>query len=359
MPRTLNILIQNRPDTPTNPGGDTVQMERTAQFLRELGHRVDISFELSPDLRQYDVIHLFNLTRPFETHAQAINAKRQGKPYVLSSVYWDLEAAVPWSAYEFPRNVWRRVVPSSVRRFARRIRGGGGAASVDEHPLQAEIIRDAVVILPNSHAEKQHLLDRFPGVPADRFVVVLNGIDPPSEADSAHPSPFPETAGAFICAGAIGPRKNQLNLVRAFRELPDQRLVIIGNTSPGSERYLRAARKASTTNITFRPSIDHPMMLAALRDAKALVQPSYIETPGLSAMEAASLGLPVVVANVSPVREYFGDSAHYCDPSSPASITAACRAATTAQSSNSSTFASMYNWSKVLSPLKNVFEYIN
>lgn len=332
-------------------------MERTAQFLRELGHRVDISFDLAPDLRQYDVVHLFNLTRPVETHIQALNAKRQGKPYVLSSVYWDLDAAVPWSAYEFPRNVWRRVVPSSLRRMARQIRGGG-AAPVDEPVLQAEIIRDAIVILPNSNAEKQHLLDRFPSVPADRFVVVLNGIDPPNSANDVQSSSFPEVAGAFVCAGAIGPRKNQLNLVRAFRELPDERLIIIGNPSPGSDRYLRAVRKASTTNVTFRPAVDHSMMLAALREAKALVQPSYIETPGLSAMEAAALGLPVVVSDVAPVREYFGDLAHYCDPSSPASIADGCKAAVASAPKDGREFTSKHRWPRALSELKTVFDHI-
>src|SRR5262245_10550993 len=91
--------MQNRPDSEYAPGGDTVQMHRTEEALRQASHDGSISFEPAPDLGCFYIVHLFNLTRPIETSAQAENARRHGKPYVLSSVYWDLDAAVPWSAH--------------------------------------------------------------------------------------------------------------------------------------------------------------------------------------------------------------------------------------------------------------------
>ncbi|HWL94814.1 MAG TPA: glycosyltransferase, partial [Phycisphaerae bacterium] len=331
-------------------GGDTIQMERTAQFLRGLGHRVDFSFELAPMLRGYDAVHLFNLTRAPETVEQARNAARQARPYVLSSVYWDLESAVPASAYEFPRNWWRRVVPVKIRSALRHARGGG------DGQLQAEIAGGAAFILPNSDAEKQHLLQRFPALSPEKLIVVLNGVDPPP--DSTAVTPFSESAGAFVCAGGFGPRKNQLNLVRAFQQLPEHRLVIVGEPSPGSGRYLRGTKKASlqSRNVTFRGHLPHEYMPGVIRQALAIVQPSYIETPGLTAMEAASMGVPIVVADVAPVREYFGDVAHYCDPASPDSIAAACRAAAAAARPDGAEFARMYAWQRVLKPLEEVYE---
>lgn len=362
MARTLNILMQNRPDTVTNPGGDTVQMERTAQFLRGLGHRVDYSFALTPDLGQYDIVHLFNLTRPIETHAQAKNARSQRKPYVLSSVYWDLEAAVPWSAYEFPRNVWRRVAPAPVRSIMRRLRSVRSAA-VDEFALQKEIVASARFVLPNSNAERDHLLERFPKCDRDKFVVVLNGIDPvvtdsPQWDRRNDEDSLSDLRGALICAGAIGPRKNQLNLVRAMQQLPDTRLGIVGKASPGSARYEQACRRTAGPNVTFHEPIAHSRMADVLRSAKALVQPSYIETPGLAAMEAAALGVPIVVADVPPVQEYFGNLGHYCDPDSPDSIAAASRAASTAPRIDGRAFAERYEWSAALQSMRRVIEEI-
>lgn len=347
MPR---ILVQNRPDTPTHPGGDTVQMAETAKFLRSLGHQVTMDFSPTPDLGSIDIVHLFNLTRPFETLAQARNALALGKPYVLSSVYWDLESAVPADAYEFPRNVLRRCLSDGTRARLRGLLGRGdgqGAAAARE--AQAEILRHAKMILPNSVAEMEHIIERFPGISRERFRVVPNGINRPES----------HTEGSqrmmFVCAGAIGPRKNQLHLVKAFRELQGETLLVIGQASQGSGRYAAAVRGASGGNVQFRERVDHAEMAAIWRGAKACVQPSYIETPGLSAMEALAAGTPIVVADVPPVREYFGDLAHYCDPASPRSIARACRAAMAGPSPDGQAFADRYEWTKALAPLADAY----
>lgn len=342
--------MQNRPDSPTHPGGDTVQMEETAKFLRAAGHSVTIDFGLSPDLSGCDIVHLFNLTRPVETLAQARNAIAKGKPYALSSVYWDLESAVPPSAFEFPRNLFRRCFSDGARaRLRRLLRRGARRDSEAMRQAQAEILEHAKVILPNSHAELEHIRDRFPGIPRERFCVVPNGILRPVEEKTAG-----ERTG-FVCAGAIGPRKNQLNLVRAFRQLPNEKLLVIGFPSPGSERYAKAVHRAAGDNVQFRGSVHHAEMARIWRSAKICVQPSYIETPGLSAMEALADGIPIVVADVPPVREYFGNLAHYCDPSSLMSITAACRAALYSPPPDGKAFADRYEWPKALAPLTDVY----
>ncbi|MCC7314978.1 MAG: glycosyltransferase family 4 protein [Planctomycetes bacterium] len=347
MPR---ILMQNRPDTPTHPGGDTVQMEETAKFLRSLGHEVALDYTLRPDLSNVDIVHLFNLTRPFETLAQARNAIARGKPFVLSSVYWDLESAVPADAYEFPRNILRKCLSDDTRARLRSLLGhGDGQGAAAARDAQAEILRHARMILPNSVAEMEHIIEKFPGLPRERFRVVMNGINRPET------QPQGAERKMFVCAGAIGPRKNQLHLVKAFRELPGETLLVIGQPSQGSERYAAAMRGAAGGNVRFRERVDHAEMSAIWRGAKACVQPSYIETPGLSAMEALAAGTPIVVADVPPVREYFGDLAHYCEPGSPGSIAAACRAAMAGPCPDGRAFADRYEWTKALAPLADAY----
>ncbi|MCG8406993.1 MAG: glycosyltransferase [Phycisphaerales bacterium] len=340
--------MQNRPDSQTNPGGDTVQMEQTARALRGAGHDVTVSFELDPHLSDFDLVHLFNLTRPFETFAQAENAKRQAKPYVLSSVYWDLDAAVPWYAYEFPRNWWRRLIPERFRRAMRRRE----LAHENPKDLQRRILREARLVFPNSDAEALHIVERFDGLSPDKFCVVRNGVLPPPRSDDTSAEDY---KGAFVCAGAIGPRKNQLGLVKAFRRLPNERLLILGGTAPRSERYYEATTRAAGPNVEFRDYMPHHEVSGILRNAKALVQPSFIETPGLSAMEAAAVGTPIVVADVVPVREYFGDLGHYCDPASPPSIAEACRGACLAKKRDGQDFVEAYEWMTVLETMTRAY----
>lgn len=337
----LRIRVQNRRDTESAPGGDTVQMDWTVRFLRERGHDVAVSFETQPDLTGFDIVHLFNLTRPLETYTQAENARRRSKPIVLSSVYWDLDAAIPYHAHTFPRNAYHRFRPRSRRSRAQK-------------ELQQSILQQARFVFPNSQAEKDHILARFDGLSPDRLRVVMNGVAPATD----EPVP-PETSArcrdAFICAGAVGPRKNQLNLVRAFTRLPDERLCILGRPAPGCAAYARVVRRAAGTNIQFLDPLPHTEMAPILRAARVLVQPSWIETPGLAAMEAAAAGTPIVVADVPPVREYFGALPHYCDPASPTSIAAACRAARNAPPPDGLAFSKTYDWMTVLAPLGNAY----
>lgn len=360
----LRVLIQNRPDSLENPGGDTIQMEQTAAFLRRLGHQVDLSLDLQPDLSGYDLVHLSNLTRPFEALLQAENARRLGKPYVLNAIYWDLRAVIPSHAYGFPDSLIRRL-PASAWRWLDRLRCRYGTRPGKEtcrrlnlrsiREIQAHILRGARFIIVNSEAEKTHLADCFGGVLLARIHVVMNGVSP---ILSPCKLAAPRNTGAFLCAGAIGPRKNQLGLVQAFRRLPEERLLILGQTAPGHARYRKAVERAAGSNVEFHDRVLHERMCDYLRQTKALVQPSYIETPGLVAMEAAAAGLPIVVSDVEPVREYFGELAYYCDPGSLDSIVDACRLAAQHGACDGVEFAGRFKWERVLSPLESVYKQL-
>src|SRR3954454_23265973 len=63
-------------------------MVQTAEALRALGVTVDVSLDKDVDLAGYDVVHMFNLTRPQDAYPQMRNAKRQGRATALSTIYW-------------------------------------------------------------------------------------------------------------------------------------------------------------------------------------------------------------------------------------------------------------------------------
>ena len=56
------------------------------------------------------------------------------------------------------------------------------------------------------------------------------------------------------------------------------------------------------------------------RVAKVHVLASWMETTGLSSLEAGRAGCNLVITDKGDTREYFGDMAFYCDPGSEASI---------------------------------------
>ena len=133
-------------------------------------------------------------------------------------------------------------------------------------------------------------------------------------------------ADVVLSVGAISPRKNTLGLVRAARELP-WRVEVVGQRPHPRDAYARRVLEEAPENVVFIGPLPREQVLRRLGQARVHVQPGFVETPGLASLEAAALGTPVVVADTSPVREYFLDDACYADPHSVPSLLAALRGA--------------------------------
>ncbi len=66
--------------------------------------------------------------------------------------------------------------------------------------------------------------------------------------------------------------------------------------------------------------LDHhdPLLASAYAAARVFALPSWFETPGLAALEAALAGCAVVITPYGSTREYFGDLVEYARPHRPA-----------------------------------------
>jgi glycosyltransferase involved in cell wall biosynthesis len=62
------------------------------------------------------------------------------------------------------------------------------------------------------------------------------------------------------------------------------------------------------------------MLGATMAAARVLALPSWFETPGLVALEAALLGCSIAITPYGCTREYFGDHAEYAEPGSGRAI---------------------------------------
>ena len=162
----------------------------------------------------------------------------------------------------------------------------------------------------------QNALQRNYGVAAYR---VINGV---SARFSTQPSGQEEAlreklglsgSPIFLTVGGIEPRKNSINLLRAFKavrsHLPKAQLVIAGGATLFDYRDYREAFMAEAQSLPadalILPGVVSDTDLPVLyRLANAFVFPSLQEGWGLVVLEAIASGLPVIASNRQPFTEF-------------------------------------------------------
>jgi len=322
--------MQSRVTLFSVPGGDTIQMLKTKQYLERLGVECDISLELEPDLSRYDLVHLFNLMRPQEVFLQARNAKRQGKPVVLSPIYG------PYTEYErygrpLPYRILARLLPPSqleyLKVLGRAVKGreyhaGTRAVLFKGYlPLVRETLQLSDFLLPNSYSEMSRLQSDFGRLADKPFLVVPNAADvhlfDPSRVEGT--GKYDYLKDCVLCVARIEGRKNQLNLVKAVRGAPYS-LALVGEPAPNHRLYAELVRRSAPPNCHMLGRVPHEELPELYHVAKVHVLPSWMETPGLSSLEAGLMGCNLVITDKGDAREYFGGHAYYCEPGSVESI---------------------------------------
>ena len=276
------------------PGGGENQLIQSGRHLEELGIRVRLFSAWTDRLEKARLLHLFGMSR--EGLELARVAKARGVAVVLSPICW----------YE-PRAM-AALEPNAIRKVAS-LAGWGLRRVLPKTPSwRLNLLRMADLVLPNSWCEATQLMRLF-GLNRERIRVVPNGVL--QAVGSGSPEFFFRRCGTFpfvLSVGRIEPRKNTLGLIQAARrlELP---LVIVGEAPPGFERYELECRRAAGDRAIWLGRIEHddPLLASAYAAARVFALPSWFETPGLAALEAALAGCSVVVTPYGSTREYFGD----------------------------------------------------
>ncbi len=325
--RSLNVAMVIRPQVPGRHGGDLVQAEMTARELSKKDVRVTISS--GEEIPRADIVHVFNMQTPHWTLQQVARATKEGKPVVLSPIYWSSLISVVGALMIFPRLL--PFLPNTLAENGPDARDSGRGPfpllPLGHRRKARQILRLSRLILPNSTAEALQLQAEYPELlsRSDALKVVPNGADAGEfeggAGGSAWGEGLPEPGEYILCVARIDFRKNQLRLIDAIRDL-GLSLVCVGDpvlTSPWHVAYYNACkgRGGGVTFLTHRG----PRELWPLYYNCALhCLPSYFETPGLSNLEAALSGARVVTTPYGATREYFGNLAQYCNPNSVSSI---------------------------------------
>lgn len=332
----MKVLMQSRKNFFTLKGGDTVQLLKTKNELEKLGVEVDISLDYAPDLSDYDLVHISNLTRIQETYMHVMNAVKQKKPIVLSTIYWPME--------EFEKNGQvgiRKMVnkcmsldnEERIKALARLIKDKNSRdkatmnlLKVGYTKMQKYVIDNVDYFMPNSEMEME-MLRKHLHVKNDRYSVIPNAIDDEvaiRQYKSEVPIKFEQYKDSIICVGRIEPRKNQLALVQALDGL-NYKLVLVGEVSNNQKGYFAEIKKyiEKNENFYYIPRIENDELYQLYKVCKVSVLPSWLDTPGLVSLEAGAMGCSLAVSTKGSTTEYFNKYAEYCEPDDVTSIRSA------------------------------------
>ncbi|WP_443939719.1 glycosyltransferase [Pedobacter sp. MW01-1-1] len=313
----IKVLMIARATLYSSPGGDTVQILKTASFLVQLGVEVDVKLTTDVlDYAQYDLAHFFNIIRPDDIIP---HIKKLTIPYVVSTIYVD------YSEYEQNNRsgiigLISRILNSDqleyVKVLARFVKNGDKINSVDYllkgHRKSVQYVAEkSALLLPNSHSEYNRLAKDYQL--KHPYEKVVNAIDPSVFKEDAEVNE--QYQDYVLSVGRIEGRKNQLNLIKALAGT-GLKLALIGKPSPNHLAYYEQCKALATEtgNVTFIEHIEHTELVKIYKAAKVHVLPSWFETTGLSSLEAAVMDCSIVVSAKGDTEEYFQDMAYYCDP---------------------------------------------
>lgn len=121
----------------------------------------------------------------------------------------------------------------------------------------------------------------------------------------------------FLCLGTIEPRKNHALLLDIWPALPDPKphLYIVGSRGWADEALMaRLEAQVAEGHVHVLSDLADGGVMTLMQGARALLFPSMAEGFGIPALEAASVGTPLILSNLAVFRELLDDNAIYLEP---------------------------------------------
>lgn len=332
----MRILLVNHGTAGEWGGGDGVQLNETAKRLHQRGHYVVAVNADQPDVRGFDLVHLFNCRVEASFRLQMATCQAAGVPVVVSPIWMSLARAI-WGSRgalavlsqaveQGEANAAPLLEQLKNRELAVKIPNGiAHSDGRDESwPINRLALRNllhqADGILPNSWLELQALRSDLQW-DGDCFEIAHYGVDPSVFLD-ADPQLFhkhTEIKQPFVLqAGRIEPSKNQAMLCWALRNT-GMPIVLIGS-SKHWPAYGELCKAICGNQVRIIDHLPQPILASAYAAAAVHALPSWMETCGLVSLEAALSGTPLVGSIFGHELEYLEGDAWNCDPGNPDSI---------------------------------------
>jgi glycosyltransferase involved in cell wall biosynthesis len=192
------------------------------------------------------------------------------------------------------------------------------------------MVRKANQIITVSNYSKREILKQYPYANG-KLQVVYNAVSDRFQpvdlsAKEKIKLKYAEGKEYFICVGSIHPRKNLINLLKAFswfkkRQQTNMQLLIAGRLAWRYEQFLEKLDsfkyKKDVKLLGYISSAELPALVGS---AYGLVYPSFFEGFGLPILEAMQSGVPVISSNRGALPEIAANVSLFCDPENPEDI---------------------------------------
>jgi glycosyltransferase involved in cell wall biosynthesis len=316
---------------PPDVGGPATHGPDIARFLRDRGHRIDVVTMADREPSEQPVaVHWIRRGLPFPVRyslvaERASRLARRADVIYATATYAAAAAAATASrtplvaklvsdpAYE---RAWRYGL---FRGTLEEFQGAGGARLVALRKLRTASLRRAErVFAPSGYLA--HIADGW-GLrrPVD---VLVNPAPPPSDV-----APELLAPGTFVFVGRLTSQKGLPVALAALAEVPDARLLLVGDGPERGALELLAHDLRLEDRVTFAGSRPRDAVLRALAGARAALLPSTWENLPHAAVEALSVGTPVVASAVGGVPEvvHDGENGLLVPAGDPAALATALR----------------------------------
>ena len=223
-------------------------------------------------------------------------------------------------------------------------------------------IKNADLIVTISENTKQAIVDHYNSSPSNIFITPI----PPEKPQTKKaPKPNINLPKKFLLfVSTLEPRKNYLNLARAYSLLPDKLkaeygLVLAGGIGWESDAPLSEIKQLQENGnkIYILGYVDDSTRTYLYQKASLLVVPSHYEGFGMPILEAMSYGVPTAVSDIPVFHEVAADASVYFNKDDPKDISKCLAQVLTDQKLRDSLIKkgsarlSEYSWDKVASTL--------
>ena len=298
----IKVLYGASPNAFKSKGGGEVLLLKTKQYTEDFSFEIKV-FDGTQNFSDFNIFHNFNVHR--DCFENIKKAKEAGLKIVISPVYWP---SLPYALF------WNKPIIDKAKLLAVELINKLDFLKISK---VKKMLNMADVVTPSSEAEAKIMKNTL-NVLGEKILIIHNGVE--QRFLSGQAEEFQHKFGMkdfILYVGRIEERKNVLNLIRAVRGM-EEKLVIIGDTKIGSEKYYKKCKQEAGNNVVFLPGLEHDgkMLESAYAACHTFVLPSWYETPGLAALEAGLADANIVVTKEGCTKEYFSGYASYVNPNS-------------------------------------------
>ena len=155
----MRVVFIVRSNLYSTKGGDTIQVQETAEQLMSIGVFVDIKLTNEKiDYSIYDLLHFFNIIRPADI---LLHISKANKPYVVSTIFVEYSEFDKNHRKGFTGFLFKFFSPDFIeytKALARSVKGNDRLVSreylwIGQKKSIQKVLNGASYLLPNSESE--------------------------------------------------------------------------------------------------------------------------------------------------------------------------------------------------------------